>query len=327
MINAKIIPVAVAVLRFGNEFLLATRHAYQHQGGKLEFVGGKIEQGESPKTALIREVGEELGLDIMDNVITKLGRICHDYGDKVVRLFVYQVWLTDEQYLDFKDKKIGLDGQAVAFYDEDFVQVNHDNFPVANRQILTWLKLPKVITISYPLSDFNDEKEWIVRHRALAVGRTLLLRTQADSQTNAELLGDLSSHRDDLCFVLSLQDVSNAKNSERVVAIRLTQDELLGLDLDCLNLPDLPIIASCHDAHSIQKANELAKLRPVMAILLSPVLPTATHPDSPALGWGGFERLAELSDVPVIALGGLCVSDVDTAYQHGAVAVAGIRRF
>lgn len=56
--SGKIIPVAVAVLRFSDKFLLATRHAHQHQGGKLEFVGGKIEQGETPKSALIREVSE-----------------------------------------------------------------------------------------------------------------------------------------------------------------------------------------------------------------------------------------------------------------------------
>lgn len=140
--HPKIVPVAVAVLRYGESFLLATRLSHQHQGGKLEFVGGKIEPDESPQSALIREVGEELGLDISPNVanglMSELGQIEHDYGDKIVRLYVYQIWLTDNQYIDFKDKKVGLDGQTIDFYDKAILH-ERERFPVANALILAWL--------------------------------------------------------------------------------------------------------------------------------------------------------------------------------------------
>ena len=68
----QVIPVAIAVLAYGDNLLLATRHQDQHQGGKLEFVGGKIEQGETPIHALRREVAEEIGLDISGNLAVKL---------------------------------------------------------------------------------------------------------------------------------------------------------------------------------------------------------------------------------------------------------------
>lgn len=323
--SPKIVPVAVAVLRYGELFLLATRLDHQHQGGKLEFVGGKIEQGETPIHALIREVGEELGLDISGNVATKLGRICHDYGDKIVQLFVHQIWLTDEQYLDFKDKKVGNDGQHIGFYGKEILS-QAERFPTANAPILNWLTLPSVITISHALSEFAKQTDWSDCYKQLPHGRTLLMRTGADSQTNAGLIHTLSSQRNDLKFILSLQDISHVA-SPNVMAVRLTQHELMALDLSSHALPDLPVIASCHDEKSIQKINDLSKIHPVMVVMISPVLPTQTHPNALHLGWENFAHLAKMADVPVIALGGLSPSDVETAYQYGAVAVAGIRAF
>lgn len=324
--NGKIIPVAVAVLRYGDKFLLATRQSHQHQGGKLEFVGGKIEQGESPKSALIREVSEEIGLSVADNVITKLGRICHDYGDKIVQLYVCQVHLTDSQYLDFKDKKFGKDNQPMAFYDKAFVLTQKDNFPTANQMILTWLNLPNVITISHPLSHFRHASAWLDCYQAMGRGGVLMVRLQTDDQISGKLINELSTQRDDIIFILSLQYLQHIDIS-KVLAIRLTQNELFELDFSALTLPNLPVIISCHDKMSIQRANELAKIHPVMAIFLSPVLPTATHPDTPCLGWQRFGELSDMADVPVIGLGGLLPDDLLIAYRFGAVAVAGIRGF
>lgn len=134
-----LISVAVAVLCFDGEFLLARRHHNQHQGGKLEFVGGKIEQGEDEITALVREVGEELGLDIGQNDKQKLGQIVHDYGDKTVQLCVYQVALTKTQATDFKQKDYGLDGQSLHWLDQSELLARADDLPKANLQILQWL--------------------------------------------------------------------------------------------------------------------------------------------------------------------------------------------
>ncbi len=65
------INVVCALIRDGEGRVLACqRPAEKAQGGKWEFPGGKIEPGEAPEAALIREIGEELGCRI------KVGSAC-----------------------------------------------------------------------------------------------------------------------------------------------------------------------------------------------------------------------------------------------------------
>ncbi|WP_172670463.1 thiamine phosphate synthase, partial [Chromobacterium subtsugae] len=60
--------------------------------------------------------------------------------------------------------------------------------------------------------------------------------------------------------------------------------------------------------------------------LLSPVAPTASHPDAALLGWDGFAAcLAGGVPVPVYALGGLTAEDLPPAREHGAHGVALMR--
>lgn len=136
----KTIDVAVAVICHQDQFLLAYRDESLHQGGKLEFVGGKVETGETPQDALVREVAEELGLDIGGQVISELGRICHDYGDKAVCLWVFLVGLSDAVYQAFLPVKTGVQGQALFWYDKQTLLTLGDKLPKANGEILAWLK-------------------------------------------------------------------------------------------------------------------------------------------------------------------------------------------
>ncbi|MCF0174357.1 MAG: (deoxy)nucleoside triphosphate pyrophosphohydrolase [Bacteroidales bacterium] len=62
-VPAKQIEVVAAVIRHGNE-IFATQRGYGDFKDWWEFPGGKIEQGESPREALIREIKEELNADI-----------------------------------------------------------------------------------------------------------------------------------------------------------------------------------------------------------------------------------------------------------------------
>lgn len=133
------IKVAVAVIHYQGQFLLARRPSTAHQGGKWEFVGGKIEAGESELVALCREVSEELGLDIAEADIAKMGEICHDYGDKSVQLYIYKVTLDERAYFAFKDKAVGAEGQTLAWYDKASLLQLGDDLPKANGEILLWL--------------------------------------------------------------------------------------------------------------------------------------------------------------------------------------------
>jgi thiamine-phosphate pyrophosphorylase len=72
-----------------------------------------------------------------------------------------------------------------------------------------------------------------------------------------------------------------------------------------------------HDEATTAPAHDLAEIRAAEAagaslIFLSPVFPTRSHPDAPALGPDGFAVLAGQSRIPVIALGGMDARRAET---------------
>lgn len=72
----KTIRVVAAVIRSG-EKVFATARGYGEYRGWWEFPGGKIEPGESPQQALIREIREELETDVQ--VGERIGTVEYDY--------------------------------------------------------------------------------------------------------------------------------------------------------------------------------------------------------------------------------------------------------
>lgn len=82
------IPVVCAIIEDGSgRVLVAQRPAHKHLGLKWEFPGGKVESGESPAHALIREIKEELGCDIL--VAAALERSRHDYATVVIEMLPF----------------------------------------------------------------------------------------------------------------------------------------------------------------------------------------------------------------------------------------------
>ncbi|GAB1786457.1 (deoxy)nucleoside triphosphate pyrophosphohydrolase [Priestia megaterium] len=56
--------VTAAIIKDKNRLLIAKRHSKDPLGGKWEFPGGKIEPGETPQDCLVREIKEELGVEV-----------------------------------------------------------------------------------------------------------------------------------------------------------------------------------------------------------------------------------------------------------------------
>ena len=76
--------------------------------------------------------------------------------------------------------------------------------------------------------------------------------------------------------------------------------------------------ASCHDVAELAQAAALE----ADFVVLSPVLPTPTHPEAAGMGWNRFAGLVSNYPVPVYALGGMQRELLDTAMKHGAHGVS-----
>jgi len=81
------IDVTCAVIERGALVLAAQRSSSMHLPLKWEFPGGKLRSGEDESGCLVREVREELSIEIRP--VRRLGDSIHDYGDKQVRLIPY----------------------------------------------------------------------------------------------------------------------------------------------------------------------------------------------------------------------------------------------
>ena len=82
------IEVVAALIEQNGRFLIAQRPAHKARGLLWEFVGGKVEPGESGEEALIRECREELGVTVsIGPVFTEL---THAYPDVTVHLTLYR---------------------------------------------------------------------------------------------------------------------------------------------------------------------------------------------------------------------------------------------
>ena len=86
--NLKIV-VSIALINNEDEILLSKRPEKKHLSGFWEFPGGKVEEGETPEKALIREVKEELNIDINNKCIAPLSFSEFDYNKFQLLLLLY----------------------------------------------------------------------------------------------------------------------------------------------------------------------------------------------------------------------------------------------
>lgn len=85
---------AVALIDKDGRILLAQRPAGKSMAGLWEFPGGKVEAGETPENALIRELQEELGINTWSSCLAPLTFASHTYEDfhLLMPLFACRKW-------------------------------------------------------------------------------------------------------------------------------------------------------------------------------------------------------------------------------------------
>ena len=87
--------VVAALIWQGERFMACQRPAHKARGLLWEFVGGKVEPGETKEAALVRECREEL--DVTVAVRDVFMEVTHEYPDMTVRLTLYEAVIAQGQ--------------------------------------------------------------------------------------------------------------------------------------------------------------------------------------------------------------------------------------
>lgn len=312
---AKLIHVAVGVIIGPDKkILIAKRPQTAHQGGLWEFPGGKVDAGESVHQALVRELQEELSINVTES--EPLIQIRHHYPDKSVLLDVYSVTRFDGQ-------PRGAEGQPICWVSSK--ELNNFEFPAANQPIINAITLPDKYLIT---GDFAGNEDFEQR-LSIAFEQGIRLVQLRLREFN------LSTHKALIDKVIVLSEKYSARlliNSsveifEQIVSaypsvtigLHLSQHQAAVVSARPISASYL-LGVSCHNEKEIMHAQQLG----ADYLLLSPVKETRSHPDTEPLGWSAFASLVESANIPVYALGGMVESDLVQAKLAGAQGVAGI---
>jgi 8-oxo-dGTP diphosphatase len=297
--------------------LLAQRPAGKHLAGLWEFPGGKLEPGEPPQQALARELHEELGIHIDPVDGTPLIRVPWRYGERGLLL---DAW----QFTQWQGTPVSLEGQALQWL--SLAEIDPALLAPADRPILQAISLPSIYAIT-PADATPDQLEaWYARvSAALAQGARLIqLRFPLWPLEQVRVLAarlQPEALRHGACLLLN-EDIDGARELGAGVGVHLKASQLAMLDARPLPWTQL-VGSSCHDAVELRQAERIS----ADFATLSPVLPTASHPGMPALGWSAFQLLAEAAALPVYALGGSTPGQAGLARGHAGQGVAGIGAF
>jgi 8-oxo-dGTP diphosphatase len=292
--------------------LLARRTEGRDLAGLWEFPGGKVDPSETPEQALVRELREELGIEA--HVGEAVIAVPQQYPHKRLRLDVRRI-------ASWSGAVKGLDGQALVWVPPH--KLASYAMPDADRPVVAALRDPEHYLITPEPGD--DDARWLSNLRkALDAG---IRRVQLRGHTTAALAPErwrrlverASQHVVDVGGdALVNGDVAMAAALGIGVHLRASQ-------LSALSERPLPhqhlVIASCHSREELIAAQTLG----CDAAVLGPVMPTASHPGEPGIGWERFVAMREQVALPIYVLGGMTRDDVAPARWRGAQGIAAIR--
>jgi len=289
--------VAVGIIvNSNNDILISKRSSDVHQANRWEFPGGKIELNEEPSHALTRELKEELGIDVHRYQFLK--KIKYDYGDKLVCLHTF---LVD----GFSGKPTGLEGQPVQWVTKK--KLIEFKFPDANLPILNILRLDDVIQIT---GAFNSRDELMDKSKQCIARGIKIIHFRAhdlddDSYNNHAIdLLDVCRKRG---VLLILNRTVSALDCVDADGIQLSRHEMRKYsERPCAQ--DKLLSVSCHNEEELNYAEMLD----ADYCFLSPVKQALSHDAGEALGFDIFQSLLIDRCVPVYALGGMSLSDLET---------------
>ena len=299
---------AAVILKPDGAFLLGQRAADTFYPGYWEFPGGKVEAGETPRDALVRELHEELEIEVLEASPWIMRE--HVYEHAHVRLHFFRVTAWRGEIKDHVH-------DALSWQRSDALDVS-PMLP-ANAPVLAALRLPDVYAITHAGEIGVTEQ---LRRLQRAVDGGLRLVQLREPHLSPPDRAEFAREAVQICRAANARvlvngdaDLAHAAGAD---GLHLPSALLMGMG----RRPDFALVAaSCHTRAELEHA---AKLSLDFAVL-GPVQATASHPDQPGLGWAAFAQLAGNLPLPIYALGGMSGSDLKAAQKAGAHGIAAIR--
>lgn len=288
---------------------MAQRPQGKAYAGYWEFPGGKVEAGESSYHALVRELHEELGIEV-EKAYPWLTRV-FTYPHATVRLNFFRV-------TSWQGEPHGREGQLLSW--QHLPELTVSPILPANIPIMRALQLPHL----YAISNATElGTEVFLQRLQLALNNGLRLLQIREKGWERPALRELSLRAIELAHGSGARVLING-DIELAQEVGADGVQLTGAQLAaCEARPDVELCAaSCHSAEELQHAASLG----LDFALLSPVLPTKSHPGAANLGWDNFATMASSCSIPVYALGGLQMRDMEMAWQKGAHGIALLRQ-
>jgi 8-oxo-dGTP diphosphatase len=289
--------------------LMAERTPGQVSPGFWELPGGKIDAGESAEQAAIRELDEEIGIRAL--AVRPWIAYEHVFPLRRIRVQFFKV----ERW---EGTPHGREGQRLAWIDPAIPSIA-PILPSVER-VLGALGLPPLYAV-YRSAD-HDGIPAMLDHIALAVRRGLRLLQLREPGASPDQRVSLARRVQTIAAPWGARVLLQGSALE---ARRAGLDGIHSTAGDLYRLHGRPPVklwvCSCHTENDLARAMALG----ADAAVVSPVLKSAAHPDRPALGWGGVQRLAARARVPLYAQGGIDGSFLEDAQRAGAIGIASAR--
>ena len=288
--------------------MLAQRPEGKPYAGYWEFPGGKVEPDETVYAALVREIHEELGLDVTQAYpwVTQV----FTYPHATVKLHFYRVTA-------WQGEPHPHEGQTFSWERSASVSVA----PVlpANGPILRGLSLPPVMGVTN-LAELGEAMFFARLEMALRQGLRLV-QVREKNLSEAALVAfarrvTKRAHSYGARVMLNAPPV--LAQTTGVDGIHLTAQILMQSE----TRPQVAWCgASCHTREELAQAARLQ----LDYVILGPVLPTATHPHAQTLGWEQVRACTQDYPLPIYVIGGMQPTLLEMAWEYGAHGIAMLR--
>ncbi|GAB6079372.1 Nudix family hydrolase [Hydrogenophilus hirschii] len=336
--------VAVAAAVLWNEsgsVLLGQRAPDTFYPGYWEFPGGKIEAGETPREALIRELREELGLELTAARIAPWLCRRHRYAHADVTLHFFQVWGwrgTPQPHVHAV-----LTWQTPGAW--SVAPMLPANTPVAEALVLPRLMVVSQVTAASrgaPVGSpawHDAAARWAASIRAARAHGAVIAQIREKRPDPGAEAGDNAAAEWSRLGIAQLVAIAREAGAERVVVNGPPEwADAVGADGCHLSAQAARTLLARGAKRpvlryglllgvSVHDASERAVAEALNADywVVGPVAATQSHPERAPLGWSRFSALIAAPPVPVFAIGGLTAAELPHALSAGAHGIAAIR--